>query len=602
MAAPSISSGLRLSVDGAPFPEDSLQLLADGFVDDNLHLPDMFLLRFRDPDRLLLSRCGVRIGSTIVVTALAADSGTAVPLMTGEVTALEAEIDGSGTFTVIRGFDAGHRLLRGTRTAGYRQVTYADIARTVASRNGIAVDRIDPTPTVHETVTQANCSDWDFLRGLAAEVGYDVIVEKGKLSFCAPTEAASQSAGDSSHSHVLELGADLRRLRVSVTAGGQVPEVEVRGWDDQTQRAVVARRPAETAGARIGVQPADLARQFSAPTLVTPHPSHHLQSSVDQAATALADRLAGTFAELEGVARGNAALQAGHAVTIANLGTPFDGSYVLTRARHVFRADAGYSTEITVSGKQQRSLLGLVTGAMGASSNGGLATAVVDDVRDPEQLGRVRLRLPWLDDTFTTPWARVAQSGAGPDRGAVVVPESGDEVLVGFAHGDLSRPFVIGGLYSMTRKATPGAVPDIDSGTGEVTRRAFVSRTGHRLEFLDGKDPAGIRMRSAGDKLVVSLDAAATTLTLHSDGRVQVSASSGVSIDAGSGGVTVDGGQRIELRAKAGLTLDGGSGDVVVKGSKVDVSGTTETTISAPNVALAGQSQCSIQAPMVRIN
>ena len=47
--------------------------------------------------------------------------------MTGEVTALQSEFDTGGTFTVMRGYDAAHRLFRGRRTEAYMQMTASDI-------------------------------------------------------------------------------------------------------------------------------------------------------------------------------------------------------------------------------------------------------------------------------------------------------------------------------------------------------------------------------------------------------------------------------------------------------------------------------------------
>ncbi|WP_432947676.1 VgrG-related protein [Kribbella sp. CA-253562] len=604
MATPHITSTLRLTVDGNPLANDLLVLLAEAYVDDNLHLPDMFSLRFRDPDRLVVPKAGIQIGSKVEISVVAAERPSPASLMVGEVTALEAEVDGGGTYTTVRGFDASHRLLRGSRTMSYTQVTYADIVRTVAKRNSVGVGTIDSPGTVHENVTQANLPDWAFLHTLAAEIGYELSVEAGNLNFTRPSDTTDAAeGGDNKQPHVLELGADVRRLRAAVSAAGQVPEVEVRSWDDQTQQAVVARRPARTSSAKIGVEPLTLAERFTAPTLVTTHAVHRSQSSIDATAEALADRVAGTFAEMEGVVRGNPALRAGTAVSITSLGVPFDGRYVLTRARHVFLADTGYATEITVSGKQERSLYGLTAGGnKSAPAVAGLATGVVTDVRDPEHLGRVRLRLPWLDDSYTTAWARVVQPGAGPDRGAAILPEVGDEVLVAFAHGDLARPFVVGGLHSASRRPSKGSVPDVDDGTGEIVRRGFVSRTGHRMEFLDGQQRSGIVVQSSDHKLEVALDVGPTTLTVRSDGTVVVKASKGVSIDAGSGGVTIAGGEDITLRAAGGVTLDAGGGDVRLKGVNVDVIGSAQAKLSAPNVSVDGGALCEITAPMVRIN
>ena len=70
------------------------------------------------------------------ISVTISDGPTPTVLMSGEVTALEAEFDTAGTFTVIRGYDAAHRLFRGRRTEAYVQMTASDIARQVASARG----------------------------------------------------------------------------------------------------------------------------------------------------------------------------------------------------------------------------------------------------------------------------------------------------------------------------------------------------------------------------------------------------------------------------------------------------------------------------------
>jgi hypothetical protein len=353
-----------------------------------------------------------------------------------------------------------------------------------------------------------------------------------------------------------------------------------------------------------------LADKFAAPPWVVTHVPHRTQATAEAAAKALAERVAGTFAELEGVCRGNPQLHAGVPVAIGNLGAPFDGKYTLSRVRHVFDSDSGYTTLISVTGQQDRSMLGL-TGSPGSSGRQGVATAVVTDVNDPAKTGHVKVQLPWMRDDFGTFWARVLQAGAGHDRGSMLLPEVGDEVLVAFEHGDLGAPFVLGGLYSAKNQPYVGQAASVDSGTGAINRRAFVGRTGHSLELLESSQLNGIWLHTGDGKLSLAMDGTnAPVITVHSDGKVVVEAKDGVDIDAGNGGVKITAGQKIELTAKTGISLDAGSGDVQIKGVNVDVKGTAQATVSAAKVSVAGQASTeinggatlAIQAALVKIN
>ena len=73
---------------------------------------------------------------------------------------------------------------------------------------------------------------------------------------------------------------------------------------------------------------------------------------------------------------------------------------------------------------------------------------VVTNNNDPEDMGRVRVQFPALGDDTESAWARVATTSAGNERGLLMLPVVGEEVLVGFEHGDTTRPYVLGSLFN----------------------------------------------------------------------------------------------------------------------------------------------------------
>jgi uncharacterized protein involved in type VI secretion and phage assembly len=75
--------------------------------------------------------------------------------------------------------------------------------------------------------------------------------------------------------------------------------------------------------------------------------------------------------------------------------------------------------------------------------NYGVAIGVVDNADDPENLGRVRVRIPTIADCVR--WARVVRPPAKAD---FLVPPVGDEVLIAFESGSLDQPFVLGSLWN----------------------------------------------------------------------------------------------------------------------------------------------------------
>ena len=608
MAGQQISNGFVITIDGTPLAADIEQLLVEAYVDDNRNLPDMFVLRFRDANRLVLSKASVKIGSKVKIAVTSTDTQSPEPLISGEVTALEADFDATGTFTLVRGYDLSHRLFRGRHAETYTQVTTSDVAVKVARRAGLSIGTVEATTTVFDSVSQGGVSDWHFLSGLAREIGYEVAVRDDKFEFRTPASAADAPAagGPAGHPLVLELGTDLLRVRSSVTSAEQVSQTQVRGWDTAQKKAIIGTAPARTTSAELnGADPAGLAHLFGDNlTYVGSDVPYRKQAEVDVAAKAVAEQIAGAFAELDAVTRGNPKIRAGTAVTIDNVGSPFDGKYTVTTSRHHFDQTAGYVTQFAVTGRQERSLLGLASGGGQADRRlAGVVVAQVSDVNDPQHQGRVKLTYPWLSDTYVSDWARTVQPGAGQDRGAMVVPEVGDEVLAAFELGDIRRPYVVGGLYNGVDTPKPGPIDLVDTGSGEINRRSFVSRRGHRLDFLDQPGQAeGVTIRTADGKLQLLLDATGTKLTVHSDGTVLVEGGQGVTVDAADSTVELKGGD-IKLTGKKGVTIDGGSGDVkVTAGSDLSLTGLAAKLEGSSQTEIKGGATCSISAGLVRIN
>ena len=580
MANQQFTDTLIVEVKGEALRPELATLLTDAWVEDSRTLPDMFVLRFRDPARTVLERSGITIGTAVRVTVQAGDAPGPQELVSGEVTALTLDLDAAGTVTEVRGYDHSHRLLRGRTVAAYADMSVADVVRKVAQRAKLQVGSVTVTtgPPPDGQYVQAGESDWDFLSRLADATGSELAVVDEQLHFVGPTDAAG-APDTTAKAHrdplVLEAGQNLLALRAGITSAEQVDHVEVRGWDYLAKQAVTATAPARTTSADLAdVTPQQVAARFGTPTLLATDVPYRTRSDAQAAADAIAAEVAAGFAELDGLARGNPALRAGTPVALTGVGKPFEGRYTLSTTRHVFREDTGYTVAFTVSGRAERSLGGLVSGGTPRPRlGGGVAPAVVTDVRAPRNLGRVKLSFPWLADDYTSSWARTVQIGAGADRGALILPEVGDEVLVGFEQGDPANPYVLGGLYNGRDTPAHGDTDVVDGNSGQVNARRLVSRTGHVLELVEsstGRD--GVRLATGDGACVLTLDKQATQITVHSDGTVRIAGSRGVTVDAGSGALELTG-TDVKITATSGVTVSGAQ--VSVQGT-----GTAELTSS----------------------
>jgi phage baseplate assembly protein V len=105
----------------------------------------------------------------------------------------------------------------------------------------------------------------------------------------------------------------------------------------------------------------------------------------------------------------------------------------------------------------------------------GLTIGIVTDVKDQENLGSVRVTYPWLDDDLKSDWISMVSPFAGKDRGIYWMPEVGDEVVVGFMHGDFDQAVVLGAMWN-----APNPGPTLDP-----RERILRSKNGHSIRFVD---------------------------------------------------------------------------------------------------------------------
>lgn len=586
---------LKVFVGGAPLAKEAAEAIVYVAADDNLQLPDMLEVTFRDSNREILKKSGIKIGTELTLKAFTPEIKAGELLITAEVTALEAEYDSAGTMTTVRALDKSNRLMRGRLTQSYEKMTYSDVAKKVAQRAGLKIGTVDSTTPVHDHVVQANVSDWHFLRGLASEVGFEMGYYEGKFVFRSPQKASTGPApGKTATAPTplqLVLGQNLLRFRAVVTAAEQVSEVEVRGWDQAKQQAVIGKAAAKTMSSQSSEDPAGLAGKFGGKKYVSVHTPFTKDPEVTNFAKALADQIAGASAEMEGTARGNPKLRAGAAVSLAEVDKPFDGKYILSSTRHTWTAEDGYTVRFRVGGRHERGLYSLVGSGNGAANPSepnkrinGVVLGIVTDVKDMDKLGRVKVKFPWLDDKYQTDWARMVAAGAGGNRGMVVYPEVNDEVLVAFEFGDPRRPYVLGGLYSGKNKPMEG--DGLIKGDGKIARRGFISRKGHKLVFLDDDSKSGVMMSTSDKKFRFSLNATKQKVRVYSDGKLEIEAKDDI---------TIDGKKNIQIKAGMNIEMKAGTNAKLEAGANMDLKGSAMGKVEAGGVL-------TVKGSMVKIN
>ncbi len=233
------------------------------------------------------------------------------------------------------------------------------------------------------------------------------------------------------------------------------------------------------------------------------------------------------------------AVAIGHCIKITGM-DKLDGQYWVTEIKHVFDEGGKYHNTfacgpIDIAAPQYKSKRQIATA---------LQSAVVVDNNDPEGLGRIKVKFPWLDSDDTC-WVRVASPHAGKDHGWVSLPEIEDEVLVGFERGNANYPIVIGSLY--TKDNSP---PDESIGD-DNNKKIFLTKGGNVIAIDDSDGSQTITLSQGDNSLVLSLDGPKITIE-SSNGDITIKGAN-IKLEADqkfeikSGQLKIDGGQSLEI-------------------------------------------------------
>lgn len=251
--------------------------------------------------------------------------------------------------------------------------------------------------------------------------------------------------------------------------------------------------------------------------------------------------------------------------------------------------------------------------------------ANVKDNKDPDNMGRVRIQMLWQKDNEMTDWLRVMTPDAGggkggaKNRGLVVVPEPGDQVLVCFRYNDPDRPFVLG---SMFHGKTGGG------GGSSNNTKSLNSKSGHTVTLDDG---AGITIvdKSTGNKIEIDgtnkITITASQTIILTNGTSSLTMDKGkITLTSGGSTLTMDGvktslaATNVDIEGTADSSIHSGEhgfsavsgGDVNMQGTKSTVTGSAEATLTGAKSTLNGSSEStivssgptSIQGAIVKLN
>jgi phage protein D len=628
-----------LKIGGANAPAELMKDILEITVDESLHMPSMFVIKVHnvyvpasektepwENEKYFKIGDPISIGFTSSTTEDPEfrTSDKEPQLIEGEITGIEVMFSHtSEAHLIVRGYDVSHRLHRGRYNRSFLNCTDSDIVRRIAGESRIPIGEIDRSGSSHEYVFQENQTNMEFLRERAAKIGFELFVQDDKLYFRKPKSEASLN---------LEWLTDISSFGVRVSSAEQVSSVEVHSWD-YSRKALISETASKDqvitdTGNGNGSSTSQKFKLKQPPKMVVVDQPVETAKEAKQLAQALCDELGGEFVIADAKAEGNPKIRPGRVVVLKNMGTRYSGRYYVTETRHHYSKRV-YKTDFTIRGLREGSLLSTLPPKRNLQPGQTLLVGLVTNNKDPKGWGRVKVKYPTLTNKDESHWARVVGLGAANLRGFYCLPEIDDEVLIGFEHGDIHRPYIIGGVWNGKDKTVEKVDDTIQN--GKVRLRTIKTRTGHTIQFVEEdklRSKAGIyittnnghridlndserfiEVQTARNHTLRMDDRTSTimlktkmgqsltfrdpglTVTLHTRGIVNVNAGGSINVKTG-GAAAVNAGGMVSVRA--GGAVDVSAGGIV----NVKAAGALTANAGGP-ISLTSATAISLVAPII---
>ncbi|MBO7413614.1 MAG: type VI secretion system tip protein VgrG [Fibrobacter sp.] len=476
-------------------------------------------------------------------------------------------------------------LTKSRKNANYQDKSDDDIISSIASKYNVEIDSsIGGAP--HKGLLQYYCTDWDFIMTRAEANGCWLLADNKGLSI--KPIATGRDAEIS-----LTWGTDIIDFNATIDAENQIKKVESCSWDVTKQEVISGNSDAQSIQTQGNSSADDLQKVLS-----IPNAKLQINSQVDKDVLdtwARAEQCKNELSRIYGNVTfiGNSNVNLGEMVQMDYVSARFNGKALISGIHHHMEPSL-WKTTLSFGMKKEWYYEKFNTTAPAASGyncgiTGLLIGVVIQIHEDPENLNRVKVKIPLMQNEQEGVWARLGTPYASNGVGGLFYPEVNDEVVLGFFNGDPSSPVILGSLYS-SKNQVPQKLEQKNDIKQLLTREKLsvlfdekdkiitVMTPGERKITLDDKGKKISLEDSKGNKVELS----DSGIKLDSPKDIVVSTKGKFNVDA-KGGIILKSatdlkgeGLNVEFKAKVGLKAQGtataelsASGQTVVKGAMV---------------------------------
>ena len=227
-----------------------------------------------------------------------------------------------------------------------------------------------------------------------------------------------------------------------------------------------------------------------------------------------------------------------------------------------------------------------------------LQVGIVTDNNDPEDLGRVKVKLPWHGDSETQ-FMRMMTPDGGNERGWFALPEIDDEVLIGYERGNRDMPIVLGCLYN---GVDPPPIPSSEALGSGVEKKVFRTKNGNEILFEDTSGSEKITISQSDGTNVIVLNMDGPLIAIESTGGTISLKADDISLETTSGDITLKAAAKISGEATSDIELKASGNFKSEGGMNYEAKGGISFKAEGAQAELSGSAMTTIKGGIVKIN
>ena len=523
------------------------------------------------------------LGKNIVVKA----AGT--PIFLGVVTNVQLHREGSDFGCIIvSGYSATYRMETAHSCFSWNDRTIGDVVKKLCEQAKVQLELNPAFKETKDFICQYEESDFDFIRRLAHQYQEWMYFDGTKLIFGKPRKLADPIR--------LEYGTTLSSLDIGLQTLARSEQVFSyhSGADREMQRMTpdLAYGHDKLAGeafrASLGMF-SKPARQHALPRISNETELVNYMGRKQAAETAETHYITAE-SQVPTLRVGSViSLYSSFLERVGNLSEESLGNFIIIEITHEVSQGSYYKNRFKAIPATIKALPSPKVRMPLAETQ--MATVLSN--ADPQGKGRVRVRMNWQTDGMQTGWVRVMTPDGGSssdvksNRGFVFIPEVGDQVLLGFRHGDPARPYVMGSLFNGT---TGGG------GLEGNHMKSLTTRSGHTIKLNDSLSSLGITIKDIKGNSI-HIDSVGDDIIINAKRNITINAGETFTVNCKNANILAE--ESINMNAEESISSISGEDTTIQAGRSLTETASESYTLSASDSNVQVSNNHNVQASTI---